>query len=230
MFSLRTYRADIASHRHAFHQLVLPRTGTMELEIEGRGGRVEHGCAAFVGASQRHAFEARGANRFIVIDLPSTPMEAREEALLSRGFLTLGRRAHLLLEGLGETLPQRLDAEAAWSYLLLDALHREPGGADGLRDARYLLEAEPERRHDSLWLARLTGLSRAQFYRRFVATYGVTPAALQRERRLALALARLRDDATSIAHIAAEVGYSEHSALTRALRRMHGVPPRRLRG
>lgn len=230
MFSLRTYHADVASHRHAFHQMVLPRAGVLEMEIEGRGGRVEHGRAAFVGAGERHAFGARGANRFVVLDLPASQFDARDESLLRRGFLELRPCAHLLLDGLGENLPRRAEASVAWARLLLDALRREPAGADRLHAVRRLLEAEPERRYDSLWLARLAGLSRAQFYRRFVAVYGTTPAALQRERRLALALARLHEKTSPIARIAGDVGYSEHSALTRALTRAYGTPPRRLRG
>lgn len=221
MFSLRSYRADIASHRHAFHQLVLPRTGALELEIEGRGGRVARGRAAFVGAGERHAFEARGANRFIIVDLSATRIEARDEALLQRGFLTIAPHAQALLDGLAETLPRRAEAESAWSRLLLDALHGEYGVANGLHVARCLIEVEPERRYGSAWLARIAGLSRAQFYRRFSALHGTTP--------LALALERLRESAAPIARIAGEVGCSEHSALTRALRRAYSAPPHRLR-
>ena len=230
MFSLRTYPADVASHRHAFHQLVLPREGVLEMEIEGRGGRVERGRGAFVGAGERHAFEARGANRFVVVDLPSVPLDARAESRLRHGFVELGPCARLLLDGLGENLPQRAEARAVWSRLLVDALQRELAGDYRLQAVRRLLEDEPERRYDSFWLARLAGLSRAQFYRRFVAAYGVTPIALQRERRLALALTQLHERNAPIARIAGDVGYSEHSALTRALRRAYGTTPRRLRG
>lgn len=229
MFRLRTYRADAAAHRHAFHQLVLPRRGVLEMDIEGRGGRVEHGRAAFVGAGERHAFEARGANRFLVVDLPRERVEPRDEILLERGFLLLDRRAELLLDGLADVPPQRPEAASVWSRLLLDALHRPSAPAFDLRDVRRLIEAEPERRYAAAWLARLCGLSRAQFYRRFTAFHGETPAGLQRRRRLALALARVRGGKEPIARIAGEVGYSEHSALTRALRRAYGGPPRRLR-
>lgn len=230
MFSLRTYRADTAAHRHAFHQLVLPRSGVLEMEIEGRGGRVERGRAAFVGAGGRHAFEARGANRFLVVDLPREQIEPRDEILLQRGFFSLNFRAELLLDSLAGVPPQRPEAASVWARLLLDALHRESVPLRGLCDVRRLIEAEPERRYDSAWLARLCGLSRAQFYRRFTALHGETPAGLQRRHRLALALARVRGSREPIARIAGEVGYSEHSALTRALRRAYGSPPRRLRG
>lgn len=227
-FRLRSYRGDAASHRHGFHQLVLPRAGTLDIEIDGRGGRVEHGRAAFVGTGERHTFEARGANTFVVVDLASDAVGSRDEALLQRRFVDLGARAHLLLAGLGEHMPMRLEAQTAWSRLLLDALHGETR-IEGVDAAWSLLDAELERRCDSTWLARLAGLSRAQFYRRFVARHGVSPAAFQRGRRLQHALDRLRGSDATIARVAGEAGYSEHSALTRALRKVHGKSPRALR-
>ncbi|NCT69259.1 MAG: helix-turn-helix transcriptional regulator [Rhodanobacteraceae bacterium] len=229
--NFRSYRADVAAHRHGFHQLVLPRTGALELEIDGRGGRVDADGAAFVGAGERHAFEARGPNRFLVLDLPSAQAGPVEAALAARRFVPLRPRARALLTCLGDTLPGRDEAALMWSHLLLDALHDgDDAPADaGVRVAHALIAGEPERALDSAALARLAGLSRAQFYRRFSARYGLAPAALRREWRLALALARLREGDASIADIAGEVGYSEHSALTRALRRGRLGTPRELR-
>ena len=229
-FSVRSYRADVAAHRHGFHQLVLPCAGTLELDIDGHGGRVKDGGAAFVEVGARHAFEARGPNRFLILDLPSAQAGPLAMALAARRFVPLGPRARALLACLGDLPPRRDAAAAVWSQLLLDALHDDEARAvAGLRAAHALIAAEPERAFDSAQLARLAGLSRAQFYRRFSTLYGVAPAALRRERRLALALARLREGDASIAQVAGEVGYSEHSALTRALRRGRLGSPRGLR-
>lgn len=230
MISLRSYRRDVARHRHAFHQLVLPRLGTLDMEIDGRGGRVESDCVALVGAGETHAFEARGDNRFVVVDLPPGDVDAEIEALRQRRFLALGPATRLLLDGLGDRMPQNTAATTTWSRLLFDTLLGEGMFRNGL-DATYrLLETEPERRYDIAWLARLAGLSRAQFYRRFTAVHGIAPAAFQRQLRLLRALAQLRGSDASIARIAGELGYSEHSALTRALRKAHGCTPRALRG
>ncbi|WP_300616249.1 AraC family transcriptional regulator [Dokdonella sp.] len=228
MLSLRSYRRDAASHRHGFHQLVLPRLGALDMEIDGCGGRVERDRTAIVGAGERHAFEARGDNRFVVVDLPPGDGDAEIGALRQRRFLALGPATRLLLDGLGDHMPQNAAATAAWSRLLLETLD---GGMprNGLEAAHRLLETEPERRYDSAWLARLAGLSRAQFYRRFTAVHGIAPAAFQRRQRLLRALAQLRGSDASIARIAGELGYSEHSALTRALRKAHGSTPRAVR-
>lgn len=230
-FSFRSYHAEAAAHRHGFHQLVLPCTGSLELEIDGRGGRVAGAGAAFVGAGERHAFEARGPNRFLILDLPSTHAGPFAAALAARRFVPLQARARALLGCLGDAPPRRDEAARVWARLLLDALHDGArASADaGLRAAHALITGEPERALASTQLAQVAGLSRAQFYRGFSARYGIGPAALRRERRLALALARLRESDASIAQVAGEVGYSEHSALTRALRRSRLDSPLRLR-
>lgn len=47
--SLRRYGAGAAPHVHDdFDQIVLPRLGVLEMEIDGRGGRVQAGQAALV--------------------------------------------------------------------------------------------------------------------------------------------------------------------------------------
>lgn len=225
---LRHYTREVDSHRHDHHQLVFPCTGTLDMEIDGRGGRVSHGCAAFIASGERHAFQAHGANAFVVLDLPAAGLGRDGGALPPSRFPAMPPQAQRLLAGLGATMPQQPQAIATWSSLLLHAL-RDADSFDGLAAAHALLETDPVRDHDLRWLVRLSGGSRAQFYRRFGARYGIAPAAVRREARLRQALEQLRDSNQSITHIASNVGYSEHSALTRALRRCHGCPPRTLR-
>ncbi len=227
-FRLRHYTNEVDSHRHDHHQLVLPQAGLLELDIEGSGGRVDPSNAAFIAQGERHAFRARGPNAFVVLDL--TTGDARNDSMLPRHrFPAITPHAGQLLAGLGAHMPQRAAAITTWTTLLLDAL-RDATPFDGLAAAHALLESEPARPFDMHWLAQLSGCSRAQFYRGFGARYGQPPAAVRRAARLRQALERLRDSDQSIAHIASDVGYSEHSALSRALRRQHGRPPRSLRG
>ncbi len=225
---LRHYAREADSHRHDHHQLVLPRMGTLDMEIDGRGGCVTHGCAAFIASGSRHAYRAHGANAFVVLDLPIASLGMNDGTLPPSRFSTIPLPAQRLLAGLDATMPQQPQAIATWASLLLHAM-RDADSFDGLAAAHALLETDPLRDHDLRWLAYLSGCSRAQFYRRFGARYGLTPVAVRREARLRQALERLRDSDQSIAHIASDVGYSEHSALTRALRRRHGCTPRVLR-
>jgi AraC-like DNA-binding protein len=86
-------------------------------------------------------------------------------------------------------------------------------------------------------LTRQLGISSSQLRRRFLATVGVGPKALQRTLRfqgyLALAQAAATRDVPvrgRLADLAAEVGYADHAHLSRECLRLTGVTPRELLG
>jgi AraC-like DNA-binding protein len=74
-------------------------------------------------------------------------------------------------------------------------------------------------------LGRVAGASRAAFVRRFVANVGAPPMAYIRERRLAVVARRLVDEDVGLARLAADVGYANEFALSRAFKRRFGVAP-----
>lgn len=74
-------------------------------------------------------------------------------------------------------------------------------------------------------LARLCGLSRYQFLRRFALTVGLTPHAWLTRLRLERACATLARAPASIAQVAADVGFYDQSHFNRAFRTAYGVPP-----
>jgi transcriptional regulator GlxA family with amidase domain len=87
------------------------------------------------------------------------------------------------------------------------------------------VEARPEQRWTVARLAKIAGLSRAAFARRFAVEVGVPPlqhVAAVRMRRAAELLAQTE---ASLAEIAARVGYANEFALSRAFHRLVGVPP-----
>lgn len=77
--------------------------------------------------------------------------------------------------------------------------------------------------------AAAAGVSAAHFMRAFHATTGETPGAFQRRHRVAAAMARLRDDATSIAEIASACGFADQAHMTRTFRTMVGLTPGQVR-
>jgi AraC family transcriptional regulator len=82
-------------------------------------------------------------------------------------------------------------------------------------------------------LAADAGLSRFHFCRAFKESTGLTPHAWLRQYRLEQAMNMLRDTDTSIALVAAELGYASQTAFAAAFRRLTGETPsdwrRRLR-
>lgn len=109
-----------------------------------------------------------------------------------------------------------------------------PGWYRALEDpavsrALAAVHAEPARGWTVGSLARLAGLSRAAFARRFAAVVGVPPVEYVTGWRMALARERLRGTADPLVAVAREVGYGSEFAFAAAFKREHGLPPGRWR-
>ena len=79
-------------------------------------------------------------------------------------------------------------------------------------------------------LARITGLPAARFARIVKRIFGITPSQLITKTRIATASRLLRETNRTIAAIALECGFTDHSAFTRAFRAVTSVTPTRFRG
>lgn len=92
--------------------------------------------------------------------------------------------------------------------------------------AIQLLHHHPGHRWSVASLAAACGVSRATLARRFTRLVGEPPMTFLTEWRLTLAADLLADDPTStIAAVAARVGYADAYALSTAFKRVHGIPP-----
>ena len=91
------------------------------------------------------------------------------------------------------------------------------------------MKAEPARRWTVASLARIAGLSRAAFARRFVFATNTSPLRWLTCHRLAVAQVRLVTTDDGLAAIAADVGYASEFALAKAFKRLFGVAPGRFR-
>lgn len=99
-----------------------------------------------------------------------------------------------------------------------------------VRDPRILraldaIRAQPAERWTVAKLAKVAGLSRAAFARRFAAEVGAPPLHHLAALRMGRAAELLAATDASLAAVAAEVGYATEFALSRAFRRRVGEPP-----
>lgn len=78
-------------------------------------------------------------------------------------------------------------------------------------------------------LARIAALPAARFARIIKRIFGITPSQLIAKTRIAAASRLLRDTDRSVAEIALECGFSDHSAFTRAFRVVTSVTPTQFR-
>jgi transcriptional regulator GlxA family with amidase domain len=96
-----------------------------------------------------------------------------------------------------------------------------------LRVARALraVDADPARAWRVPELAKLAGASRATFARLFHAATGTSPKRWLAARRLAHAATLLSATESTLAEIAAQVGYVSEFSLSRAFKRRYGIAP-----
>jgi AraC family transcriptional regulator len=101
---------------------------------------------------------------------------------------------------------------------------------DPLERARAFVEANDSEALSLETLAAVAGLSPYHFARQFNARFGASPMAFARERRMALAAARLTGEAPpALVELAFDLGFESQEGFTRAFKRAHGVSPGRYR-
>lgn len=225
--SFRRYGEDAPPHVHAFDQIVLPRRGVLEMEIDGRGGRVDPGRAAVVPPGARHAFAASGENLFVVADIGGTLMRPFER-LRERPFAPVTGAVRGLLDYLAGEAPGVIETGVAslWTPLLLRGLSAAPVNIDPrLARAAALIEARYDQPLTVRDLAAEAGMSQSRFFARFADAYGTTPHGALSDTRLRAAQRLLSDTRLSIAEIAARTGHGDQSGLTRRMKAALGVTP-----
>lgn len=100
------------------------------------------------------------------------------------------------------------------------------GGQDPfVNRALQLLHAQPSRNWSLVALSREVGRSRSALSERFAEVVGVTPMQYLAQWRMQLAAQLLLESDSTIAAIAARVGYSSEASFNRAFRRIVGMPP-----
>jgi AraC-like DNA-binding protein len=227
---IRTYDRVRAPDRHDFAQLVLPLDGKLVLEIEGRQGVLDPLRAAFVAPRAWHSQVGEAANRSLIVDLEMDSLApAAAERLLERPFPPLGAAARKLVEFMG-IMASAGDRQPAllqgWLPLLLDTLMLEaPRPASRLAALLARIEAEPGLPWSTGSMAAAAGMSVSRLHALFREELDSSPHAWLLGLRLACARAWLAQSDLPIAAIALRAGFSEQSALTRAMRQAGDLAP-----
>lgn len=243
MLDFRSYGPAAALHAHDFVQVVMPSHGVLEIEVDGRGGRVDAHHLAVIPAGATHAFEARGRNSFIVLDAVQTNAPDLS-GLGERVFIPLMPSLKALTTWLlttpmpeGATAIDSASADA-WSSLALATLASDPANAS------TSLRARRDPRAERVWraiehrftepltveaLAAEEGVSGRHLAALFRASYGTTVHVRLAEVRMQHAVSLLETTSLPIVEVAARSGYYDQSALTRHLKAALGTTPAALR-
>jgi len=227
---LRSYGRVRESDRHDFAQLVLPLSGTLLLEIEGRQGRLDPLHAAFVAPRAWHSQVGEAPNRSLILDLDLARVDAQAaERLRERPFPVLGEAARKLVEFMGIVAGGQGAAPGllqGWVPLLLDTLALEaPRPLSRLAALMARVEAEPGLPWTTESMASAAGLSVSRLHALFRDEHDTSPHAWLLAQRLTRVQAWLAQSDLPIAELALRAGFSEQSALTRAMRKATGQTP-----
>ena len=231
---LRSYSADIDRHAHDYHQLVLPVNGALEIEIGGRGGRVEAHHAAVIHSGEEHCFQARGKNAFLVADLPLTDVDRLEPlpAFLSLQHPALEYATFLARLLNGGDLSNALERSS--TALLLDLLAEQSDRSIPAIDRRLLLAktyldeqfCNPVRLEQ---LGAIAHLSRRQLHTLFLRQLGCSPSEYLLRLRMDHARRLLIETDLSIQQVAEQSGYLSLAAFSDRFRRHFGQAPTHFR-
>ncbi|WP_294642558.1 AraC family transcriptional regulator [uncultured Aureimonas sp.] len=233
---LRRYESEVIKHSHAFHQIVLPYKGRLDMELNGQAGLITGSVGSFIAAGCDHSFAGRNGSACIVLDISTTWTSDSFGMETLPAFFVIGPDIRGLVDyaafqNLGDTT-QRL--RTAWSELLLARLAQQrvvvPGPAQQMVDRAVAFMrdrlAQSIRVRD---VARAAGTSPSRLHDAFVQQLGTTPHAYLIALRLDAAERLLADPSLSIAEVAVRSGHADQSALGRVMRRERDVTPAMLR-
>jgi len=226
-FNLRQYGRASSVDRHAFAQWVVPVRGELAFELEGRGARLDLLQGAFVAPMAGHAQTASDDDRFLIVDCPAEMFDDDTlECLQRQPVLALPARVRSMAQRLGTVVGEQVEATFVQAELpgLLQAFSLA-GSATRLQAVCARIEANPGQAWPVERIAGEVGVSGSRLHALFRQAFGLSPQAWLSGSRLRWARGRLADSDVPIAAIAQHAGYSEQSALTRALRREWGMTP-----
>ena len=221
--SVRHYGASPGGHTHEHFQIMVGLEGSLELEIEGRGQRVEGGQGLVIAPGDRHDFESALGARCLVLDSANT---AWGQLAVVPSHESVGSLARYLAQACDTRLPL---ATLSGPSLLLEAwtperpLARMRRPIDWVRLHRWAMERidAPLSVAD---LAAQVHLSKAQFGERCRSELHCSPMAWLRGLRLHAAR-QLRAQGLPVSEVALRCGYRSPSALTATLRRLCTASP-----
>ncbi|MDR6675512.1 AraC family transcriptional regulator [Xanthomonas sp. 1678] len=222
--SLRSYGRDGHAHQHAHVQIVLPLQGELEIEVGGRGSRLDAFRAAVIAPYTSHAQSAEGDNRFLVLDCNAAVFDDDALERLQRApFLDLPPELQRLLASLDPAQPGT--GAATCAALALRQLRTQRRAWARLQELCVRIEDAPGQPWPVERMAEAAHLSVSRLHALFREALGRTPQAWLSARRLDWVRRQLAYGERPIAQLALDSGYADQSALTRALRRKTGHTP-----
>lgn len=230
---LRSYSRETNAHQHDYHQLVLPVTGRLEMNIGDKVGDVSVEQGAIIPAGQAHGFAAHEVNCFVVADVPIALAPALEHL---PAFIPIDAALAQYVIFLHQKLRQgdsSKNSERQMLLLLVQMLRERFGGVIHLdRRIEAACAHLDQYFNQSVSLAQLAiiaSISPRQLSELFSRQLGMTPQQYLIEKRMQMAWKMIEGSDLSVQQIANRAGYKSLSAFSDRFRKHFGHSPRHFR-
>lgn len=234
--SIRSYSRQKVGHKHAYHQMVLPLQGVINLEIEGFCGKVSPGEAVVIVSGCMHHFTAQEQARFLVADMSQLPPNiAQSDTQVFTLTEPLMHFATFVAAQLQHQVNPPLEALCYQGFLSLLAeqnLTKQDSAKQGdsrIRAACAHIQAHLSEPLAIAGLAAVACLSPTQFKKRFKQQMGLTVAQYISKLRMEKAHALLLHTDTPLVMVAEQVGYQDYSGFSRRFTQHFGLNPGKIK-
>lgn len=215
-FEEHSYSAHCATDRHDFHQLLVGLDGAVDIEVEGRGGRIQAGSVCIIPAGAVHHYLALGLhNHCLTLNLDNADLFPEEKPLFDRiqfrQLSSIQRDPNALIHHFSSDTRALPKVRLNLASLAARVISR-------------LEEAWPLPR-----LAHEANLSERQLRRLLLRDTGLAPHQWLMRLRLERALECLKTSRASILDIALSCGFRDPAHFSRRIRAHTGQTPRQWR-
>ena len=225
--SIRAYTPAVSSHKHDFHQMVLPLHGVIEISVDGVFGLVGVGQAVIIQRGVKHSFLAQKQARFLVADLYDLPSNA---CTLESPFASISGAMQSYCNFIDVQLQHQIntDLEESMVYLfkqLLLAQEFSPKIDNRISRVLAYIESNLDNECSLEDLASVSNLSVSHFKVEFKNQTGKTAGEFLMMQRMEKARALLNHTDYPIQIVSERVGYSSLSAFSRRFSEYFGKSP-----
>lgn len=227
---LRSYRGEPPDERHPFVQIVLPVAGHFEIDVGGHQTALTPTTGTFIHKQTSHALSTSGLNRSLILDIDEQLVSAQMlDRFSCRPFFDIGPRTARLSRHMAAVLQTGEQDEtslASWAPILVESL--AGGKADTLtrlRSLRALVEIDPFMHWSLERMADHADISVSRLQATFRDHFDDTPHLWLATLRMNKICALLSGSSLPIAEIADRAGFSDQTALTRAMKKAMGTTP-----
>ncbi len=225
---LRSYHTESCSHTHDFAQLVLPVSGSMELEVGYYSGLVNDDIGVYIAPNEQHCFAGSQKNLFLVIDVTTTNHFCDEQSKSNTLNLTKSTKKliqfthHYLEHNERDFFTDSLVNQLLFHFAA-NSFSPEPDPI--VMKATHWLDIHFTTSVDISRVAQHCHLSISQLQRRFKQAIGCSLAEYWRMKKLHHAKKLLSQKNCSIEAIAFEVGYENLPAFSRRFSKVFDETP-----